>query len=637
MKLACKCLVVCVLLFSPFLLFAKDGAGYSVADISPAMLENADAVIRCDESVLNIVSPSRMEWRIKYAITILKESGLDKSTLTMGYNKSRKINSISTTVYDAKGVRVKKLKQEDIRDYSAIDGGTMFSDSRVKHVDPRYQTYPFTVEHEVSVTLSSTFFIPRFSPFTHFNTSVEQSSITVTAPDTYNLRYKEYNNMPVCEQTTVGTTVKYFWQCAPFVARNKEPLSPDPYEVFPYLNIAPSDFEFEGYKGNMESWQNFGRFIAALNTGKDELPLATVAKMQELVKDCTSDAEKVKLVYEYSQQKNRYVSIQLGIGGWQPFSAKTVDEVSYGDCKALSNYTVALLKSVGVKAHYVVIEAGDVPSKLDVTFPHNQFNHAVVCVPLDNDTIWLECTNPHLPCGYFGDFTHNRYALLVDGDNSRLVKTKAMSGATNTTGRTGTITLGSSGDAYAEVQTQFAGINYGNYLKFMLMDDKDRRKYIIKHIDIPNFQLVDYKMSECRTGNPYIQLNAKVDLPSFMTKTGTRLIMPINQYNVQRYIPSYARKRESPLFLVNDVVEVDTMVYRLPTNYKVEALPEPVSIDTPYGSYKSRCEVGQGTITYYRSFCINDGEFKPELYNDFRAFVEKVSAADNAKCILIPK
>src|SRR3546814_20146460 len=67
----------------------------------------------------------------------------------------------------------------------------------------------------------------------------------------------------------------------------------------------------------------------------------------QLVSDADSDREKAARIYHYMQQKNRYVSIQVGIGGLQPMFAEEVDRLSYGDCKGLANYTRSEERRVG--------------------------------------------------------------------------------------------------------------------------------------------------------------------------------------------------------------------------------------------------------------------------------------------------
>ncbi|WP_315822799.1 hypothetical protein [Paraflavitalea speifideaquila] len=50
--------------------------------------------------------------------------------------------------------------------------------------------------------------------------------------------------------------------------------------------------------------------------------------MKDLVKDAKDDREKARIIYDYLQKNFRYVSIQLGIGGWRSLSADFTDQKS---------------------------------------------------------------------------------------------------------------------------------------------------------------------------------------------------------------------------------------------------------------------------------------------------------------------
>ena len=71
------------------------------------------------------------------------------------------------------------------------------------------------------------------------------------------------------------------------------------------------------------------------------LPEDIKKKVHELTDHLKDPREKINVLYDFLQKNTHYISIQLGIGGWQPFPADYVAAKRYGDCKALSNYMIA--------------------------------------------------------------------------------------------------------------------------------------------------------------------------------------------------------------------------------------------------------------------------------------------------------
>jgi hypothetical protein len=95
------------------------------------------------------------------------------------------------------------------------------------------------------------------------------------------------------------------------------------FTVFTQSNDGIRTFHLEN-DGSAKSWKEFGQWYSKILTGTTILPEETKAKMRALIGDEKNPIMKAKLIYDYVQQKSRYVSIQVGIGGWKPMDAVTL-------------------------------------------------------------------------------------------------------------------------------------------------------------------------------------------------------------------------------------------------------------------------------------------------------------------------
>ena len=168
----------------------------------------------------------------------------------------------------------------------------------------------------------------------------------------------------------------------------------------------------------------------SLLEGRDVINEATKIKILDWVKEAKSPLEKAKIVYQFMQNKTRYISVQVGIGGWEPIAANQVDQVGYGDCKGLTNYTKALLDVVGVTSYYTVVYASE-KRNLDKDFASLQGNHVILNIPNEGKDIWLECTSQTMPFGFLGDFTDDRDVLVVTPEGGIIKRTAIYKDETN--------------------------------------------------------------------------------------------------------------------------------------------------------------------------------------------------------------
>ena len=303
--------------------FAGSAQQYNVALLPDSLRENANAVKRLEEIKVTIKSPGRALVRRKYAITILNEAGEDHNTYFNTYDKFESLFDITGTLYDAYGKELKSVKKKDLEDRAYTSEVSLVEDSRYKAHNFYYKLYPYTIEYEDEKEIEGLFYLPSWTPVDDYKFSVQLSRFTVEVPAGYRLRYKQLNYAGV-PQLTEGKTKLYTWELKNLKAIEQEPLSPSPEMFQPMVFLGPSDFEIAGYKGNMESWESLGKFISTLNAGRDALPDNIKADVHQLTDGLASVHDKVKALYEYLQKNTRYISIQLGIGGWQPFDAKYV-------------------------------------------------------------------------------------------------------------------------------------------------------------------------------------------------------------------------------------------------------------------------------------------------------------------------
>ena len=77
--------------------------------------------------------------------------------------------------------------------------------------------------------------------------------------------------------------------------------------------VAPQKFKLVDVYGQAENWNDFGKWnYDNLISNRNEIPASTLAEIKTLVKGINSPIEKAKLIYQYVQDKTRYISIQLG-------------------------------------------------------------------------------------------------------------------------------------------------------------------------------------------------------------------------------------------------------------------------------------------------------------------------------------
>ncbi|CAM1371131.1 conserved hypothetical protein [Tenacibaculum litoreum] len=617
-------------------IFSQEKENLSSLFIPKKLKENANAIIRLNKTVINIEAVDRLVIEQQRIVTVFNKLGKKHINAYKHYNKDTKITKLSATIYDALGNKIKKYSKSDFQDVSAIDGGTLYSDSRVKFLEHTPTSYPYTVLFESEYKNSSTGFIPKWFPIENYNLAIEKSVYVINNPQNipFRKRNKNFVNFPI-KNSSSNNNINY-------TLTNQPAIRPEYYtlnfeELVPNMSVSLDSFSLKGIKGNAKNWEEFGKWMYSnLISGKNQLPPSTISKVKQLVKDTNNPIEKAKIIYDYMQNKTRYISVQVDIGGWEPIAAYKVDEVSYGDCKGLTNYTKALLDVVGIKSYHALVYAGN-KKNIDSSFTSIQGNHMILNIPNDGKDIWVECTSQTMPFGFLGDFTDDRDVLVITPEGGVIKRTPAYINKDNLQLTKADVKLLPNGNISAHFERKSYGTQYYDKYSIKEFTKKELNKYYKSTVwDYNNNLEVDnIKLSNNKEQIEFTE-NLDIKIEKFATVRDSSYLFKLNIFNRITGVPKKYRNRQQPIEVERGFTDKDEFTFTLPQGYKYTSLPEKRNITNKFGTYNIRFEkIDDTTFKYKREFSLLKGIYPKEDYKAYRKFRKTVVKYDNLRIELI--
>jgi transglutaminase-like putative cysteine protease len=624
-----------VFLFTTTLLFAQKSE-YSSQTISDSLKENANAVVRLNQIDIVIASQRSMNIRTRRVVTVLNERGIDAVEAYENYGKSSPVKNILATVYDAFGNEIKKIKRGDFRDQSSVDGGTLFSDGRIVYLEYTPIQYPFTIVYESEVETSTTAFVPEWFPLKDYFLSIEKSVLNVTFLENLGFRKRELNFSNFKIKKTIETSTQLSYTATNIPAQKYEDYSPNISRIFPRVMMGLEFFNLEGVDGNAKTWKEFGKWWSdKILTGTEELPEETKVKIKALVGDEKDPIRKAKIIYKYVQEKSRYVAISEGIGGWKPMLVKDVDRLGYGDCKALSNYTKALLNAVDVPSYYTKLYGSSEKQNIESDFVSQQGNHIILTIPNGNDYVFLECTSQDDPFGYQANFTDDRDVLVIKPEGGEIIRTKKYDNKDNAQTSKGMYSLSENGKFSGTISMVSEGSQYGKKALVEKMQPTNREAYYKDYWDnISNLKINKAVFSNDKEKVSFVE-NMEISADNYGKLSNGKLIFVVNAFDQYTGNVKRIRNRKNPFEIQRGSVDIDEIEIDLPANFLIEFLPENVEINGKFGEYKTEIvKKDNNKIIYKRKFFLKKGLYTNKEYDEFRLFMEQISRNDNAKIIL---
>ncbi len=624
----------------------------AAASPAPAYDKRVKAVVLYHEQSVAVGDDGRVVTTTNYAVRILAREGRDEASAHAVYNTgSGKVRELKAWLLRPGG-EVKKYGKDETLDMSLADD--VYDEARARIINARDEAEaPGTVFGYQSVTEERTVFSQDGWNFQD-DLPALLARYTVTLPAGWRAAGVVFNHAKL-EPAVAGTT--YTWELRDLPPIEHEPNAPTMSSLAPRLAVsylAPNAARNAMIPG-FENWQEVSRWLSTLHDPQAEPDDALALKARDLTANCKTELEKIAAVGRYAQAVH-WISVQMGVnrgGGMRPHAATQVFAKNYGDCKDKANLMRAMLRVLKITAYPVAIYSGDRTYVRDEWPSPHQFNHCIIAVKVSDETnapsvvkhptlgrlLIFDPTDTNTPVGDLPDHEQGSWALVIAGGEGQLMRMPAMPPEANTVERTADVTLASDGSISAVVRERTVGqsaayergvfkeLSRGDYqkaierwagagaagAKFTKIEPADNHAEGRFALDV-EFTATSYGQS--------MQNRLLVFQPTVIGRTGTGWLAPTT--------------RRHPVVLESKSFN-ETARFTLPVGFDVDELPDPVKLDSDFGSYTASYEVKDGQLLYTRRLVQRAATIPAEKYAEVRAFFGRVRASEESPVVLARK
>ncbi len=621
-----------IILLGLCLFFSAAKAQSGDTDLWP---EKVDALVLSNVHQVKISKFKKIEYKYSRKVLILNNAGNEYAKMFISQSDFIKTGTIKAHVTTLDGSLIRKLDKKDIESFTYSPGFILYDDAKYDYIDFSCSNYPYIFQVEYEQDIKSLFFWPDWMPQENIPVLRSTYRLDIDEHIAYKTHAINIDAEPTVKQNGKRKTLN--WTMQDIEPVEDESYMPPEHKLQKALFFAPMEFALGRYKGSFESWDSYAQWYQELTSDVYDLDAVTTAKVQYVIGETKDKREIVDKLFSFLQGYTRYVAIEPGLSGWQPHTSQSVFENRYGDCKDLTSLMISMLKIAGIQAYPTLVKSQS-RGLLFCDFPSSQFNHVIAVVPIENDTIWLECTADLMPSNFVPDSYEGSDVLVVTQDGGEIWRTPKSKAQDNF--RAGVVEgkLKTYGDL--EFTSLFkAGGNQGDYYRSSLYfkDHEDEKQWIEEFAGRyqPNINLNDYLLCNIENNLTHpVEMQVSGVYRKFAKMSSSRLFFNPNVMMRKSgdSIPN-EDERLFPIYYKYAYTDSDTLRLELPDGYELEAAPESLNVMTEFASFQTSYHIEANYLQYIRTISIIKSLIPVEDYHAFRDFIKKVVKSDRSQFV----
>ena len=601
------------------------------------MFPESDAVVIKNEGQMEIKKNGEALFTEHGIIKIFSDTDQRYSRQSLPFNNSVKIINIKARTINENGEKF-VLDKNQITEKSMFSEYVLYSDAKVKEFNfPRVERNS-VVEYEYKFLLKSLLYWHDW--FFQDEIPVIYSKYILKIPKDLGFKFKVVNDQ-VEPQIKPGDEEKelvFIWKAKDKRALKKETFMPPLSDVASRLAFSPSAFKMKDKIYPSKTWDYVARWYSELSSGNAIAEKKTKELAFRLTSNLTSKRKKVKAIYEWVQKHIRYVSIAIGTGAFKPHSCQDVLDYKYGDCKDMSSFLIALLKTIGIEAFPTLISTKGHRRVLQDMPKPRQFDHVMVVVLLDGEYLWLDPACRNCKFGQLPFEDQGTTALIVKSDRGELITSPESSFDQNLSQTSWEIKLNPDRSATGKVVIKAEGQEDLAFENSLLELKPTKRKEAL--LDFVSFWFIDVELNRWKFENleekdSSIYMEGDFTSEKFGTETGGKLFLPVNftvQRNISQAFPK--KQRDFPVLFDYEFSNTDEVSMHIPNQFEIEFVPPDILLDENFGFFESSYEIVDNKIYHKRAFQRKELFIPVEEYERLKKFYDRVAKEDNQKIIL---
>jgi tetratricopeptide (TPR) repeat protein len=476
--------------------------------------------------------------------------------------------------------------------------------------------------------------------FAEFEKPIDRMRFVVIAPKEKQLYVHKTGLDDVKDEVRTDEAKKVTirsWEKKAIAKIEREPHMTWDQEVLPKVQVS-----------TFGDWNTFAKWYWGLVKKQQEADDSIKAKVAELTKDCKTDEDKIRKIYEFVVTDIRYNSAwEFGVHGFKPYNATSIYARKFGDCKDKATLINTMLGEVGIKSYPVLIFGANPRGKEDLALPlMHHFNHCISYVPgaKDGQGMWLDGTAQYHPFDTLPTMDYGATTLIIEPDKGELKTIPFRGPEANLEREHHEVTI--KADGGADVRSVFEGTGDFNWYHRETLATKGRRQEVIEQRIGRHFSGAKVKSVTCsdlENLDVPVKVEVEYGVPKiFQKSTGGYAVDEIRSwlfdaiYTGGQKLSAFAAKDTRDFDVVLEVpsgVE-EEIVYELPSGMDVKNLPKETKLKSDFGEYTRTYKVDKGKIHVVRKLAMKTNRIPRESYEDFRKFVGEIERAENERVVL---